>query len=383
MFEEDFYDLLKRNEQIIQDERKFKGLLSDYFPQEKWKKNIMHFLYKMGIMEEIEQSPQISSQMILRYKSMIIDQYGTQTENAEWAVKVWYNTYGRIITEKKEKERRKYNRTSTKENEKISELKSFTISDDTRTISHDNNVSINNLEILENTDNYEITNLENKTLEIRKFIGITRSDMTIPIEINGKKVVSIGSNAYKSCRRMERLVIPEGIRKIDEGAFAECYELKEVRLPSTLVELGADSSSGIDGPFSGTDIERIDLPSGIKRIGIGSFSNCDKLKEVLLPDGVQVISEFAFFGCTSLEKVVLPASVKYIEDYAFYSCSNLKSLQLNEGLKKIGNKCFAECTKLDSLYIPSTVESIGLGAFKGDKYILEQVWKEHWEKMSI
>ena len=143
MFEEDFYVLLKTNETIVKDKRKFKGLLNDYFPQEKWKRNIVHFLYEMGIMEEIEQRPKLSKQMILRYKNMVIDQYGTLPENAEWAVKVWYDSYGKLIAEKrkKEEEKRKYNRTNKREEnkllreiERISNLESLDISGDVNKI---------------------------------------------------------------------------------------------------------------------------------------------------------------------------------------------------------------------------------------------------------
>ena len=64
-------------------------------------------------------------------------------------------------------------------------------------------------------------------------------------------------------------------------------------------------------------IERYTIKSGTRMICNSAFAECNNLKEVLLPSSINFIGEDAFLGCVKLDKLVLPNSLVYIGDRAF------------------------------------------------------------------
>ena len=350
----------------LQSRALMRSIMLDLYPGKTREMNVLLDVYESGVPRKIKNDGNITDAKYAQYIQKIIDDYGMQEQ---WAV-VGLNAWIDVCLGKGTAATIKYRVVTVPSNGGNASNGNTVGGGYTNPIVHNNSAPVNNTPVQGNASDYEIADLGNGTIEIKKFVGFDQADTIIPTEINGKKVVSIGSNAYKQCKGIRRLIVPEGITKIDDGAFAECSSLCEIMLPSTLVELGRknSASSGINGPFSGTAIEKIDLPNGIKRIGYGTFCNCDRLREVLLPDNLQIISTFAFLGCSTLEKILLPSTVKEIESHAFSRCSGLQVIQLNEGLVKIGSNAFAECNKVLKLLIPSTITEIGSEAFKRSGY---------------
>ncbi len=110
-------------------------------------------------------------------------------------------------------------------------------------------------------------------------------------------VTSIGDYAFISCKRLEKLIIPEGITSIGNHSLQWCNKLQSVTLPDS-----------------------------VNFIGEYAFYGCRYLTAVDIPDGVTFISEFAFDSCSSIESVTLPASVTSICRYAFSWCKSLKNI---------------------------------------------------------
>lgn len=99
-FRDRFSDLLEKYLDAIYDERKFRGLLSDYFPEENWLSHLLMALYKAGIVEEIENSKSMDFESFLRFKKKLVNNYRTQEQDAEWAVGMWFECYGDHILKK-------------------------------------------------------------------------------------------------------------------------------------------------------------------------------------------------------------------------------------------------------------------------------------------
>ena len=109
--------------------------------------------------------------------------------------------------------------------------------------------------------------------------------------------------------------------------FQNCFNLKEVKLPSTLTEIGS-------GLFSGCAIEEIEIPKTVKEIGWYAFSDCKNLKNINLPEGLENIGARAFSGCTSLTEVIIPNSVTSIGSHAFDDCNRLTSVYYKSTAEK-------------------------------------------------
>ena len=98
--------------------------------------------------------------------------------------------------------------------------------------------------------------------------------------------------------------------------------------------------------FSGSDIEKISLPSTLKIIGECAFSGCIKLRSITIPEGVRVIDEQAFED-SGLEEIVLPKSLRVIGRSAFSGCGSLKTVILpEESHPRIDNEAFFGCREL-------------------------------------
>ena len=59
------------------------------------------------------------------------------------------------------------------------------------------------------------------------------------------------------------------------------------------------------GPFAfrGLDVEEVVLPDGLKHIQNNAFDDCYRLTKVTIPNSVEFISDCAFNGCISLKRI--------------------------------------------------------------------------------
>ena len=177
-----------------------------------------------------------------------------------------------------------------------------------------------------------------------------------------------------------KVIIPEGVKKINSYAFANLTALEEVVLPSTLesIEYGAfyGCTSLKKVTFSGENnliivsqsaFESCDLRgtldlSSICVISDYAFAGNQKLERVILPESALSVGQYAFAGCKKLASVeVKAAKVKY-GAYAFTGCESLKEFTVNSAVLPEG--MFHECKQLKSVTIGKDVKDIGAYAFR-------------------
>ena len=91
---------------------------------------------------------------------------------------------------------------------------------------------------------------------------------------------------------------------------------------------------------AGFNLEKVILPTTIKRIDEGAFYNCPNLKEIELPDGLERIGHHAFCCCKALTEIEIPDSVKEIDTCAFDEIPTLKKIILPVNLEHLGNNVF-------------------------------------------
>ena len=165
----------------------------------------------------------------------------------------------------------------------------------------------------------------------------------------------------------ERIVVPEGVESIVQGAFGYRSGIRKVILPSSLRRIE-------DWGFSGCrDLEEIIVPDGVTYVGFCAFMGCNSLRRALLPQGLEALMNDTFSYCRSLSEVVLPASLKTIGRGCFCHAESLCEISLPEGLEEIGYQAFMS-TALREITIPKSLRRMGRGAFSNDPGIRINLW---------
>lgn len=232
-------------------------------------------------------------------------------------------------------------------------------------------------------------------------------------------ISKIRKDAFDFCFQVAKVILPEGLRKIDDRAFADMGEIYELcvkdpdlcypadaihiiynegdridqfskgfsEFPNTLEEIGDNAFEGLGVKSEYVHrkcIEYLVLPKSLKRIGkkafYGSgiqrlyfngakiisrycFQRCYELTKVIISKDVSVIEKCAFAECRKLEEVVLGHGLKEIGEWAFDFCLSLKKVVFPDSLEKIGKSAFDECGCLTNIEIPDSVTEIGENAF--------------------
>ncbi len=79
--------------------------------------------------------------------------------------------------------------------------------------------------------------------------------------------------------------------------------------------------------FEGASLEKVTFPDGMRKLETGAFRGCLKLTELELPASVQSISTGAFEGCAALERVRLSQNMPAYGERIFAGCSALRRIE--------------------------------------------------------
>ena len=205
----------------------------------------------------------------------------------------------------------------------------------------------------------------------------TSGEITIPTETNGYKVVAIASSAFKECRQLTKVTIPEGITSIGEQGLYYSTGLTEIHLPSTITSLGYVALAGCGSSATSITVAEGNpvfsspngcnaviknkttlvvgcrntiIPESVTEIDVCAFSDCASLTNIELPKGLRIINGWAFAGCSNLNNIKIPENVYYIGSMAFEYCSSLTTINLPSQLTTINNHAFLDCTNIETIY---------------------------------
>ena len=218
-------------------------------------------------------------------------------------------------------------------------------------------------------------------LSVSKYISAD-TNYDIPAAVDGLSVTSIGYKAFRDCRGLTSITIPDSVTSIGDYAFSGCGGLTTITIPNSVTSIGENAFAGcsgltsIDIPNSVTSIGKrafygcsgstsVTIGNGVTSIGQEVFYNCSGLTSITIPDSVTSIEGAAFYGCSGLTSITIPNSVTSIGQGAFMGCSGLTSVIIGNGVTSIGGLAFDSCRGLTSITIPDSVTSIGWEAFKG------------------
>ena len=206
------------------------------------------------------------------------------------------------------------------------------------------------------------------------------------------KMFAVSSGDYYN--RIKSVKIGKAVTYIGDYAFAACYDLKTVTIPSDSALMTIDQYA-----FSGcTGLTSITLPRKLENVGYHAFYNTQRLEKITVnsvklsdfsnndtfynagkevEDGITVkfsnavtrIPSYMFDGtydnCPNINKVSIGKGVTYIGYAAFRNCPSIRSISFASGSKvsKIDGYAFEDCDRVTSIVLPNTVTEIGSYAF--------------------
>jgi hypothetical protein len=205
--------------------------------------------------------------------------------------------------------------------------------------------------------------------------------VSIPTNINGLTVTSIGNGAFNGLRiglsNLTSVTIPGSVTSIGEDAFEFCCGLTNVTIPDSVTSIA-------DHAFSGAGLTGVSIPGSVTNIGMYAF-DCSNLRAInvdsqnsvyssvagvvfdrsgytllqyphggigsyTIPGGVTNVGLEAFFGCVGLTSVTIPGSVASIGGGAFSLCYGLTNVTIPGSVTNLGDNAFGLCYSLAGVY---------------------------------
>ena len=166
----------------------------------------------------------------------------------------------------------------------------------------------------------------------------------------------LGDNVFTSCRKLSKVLIGQGLTKIEDGAFASCTSLDNVVLPDTIEEVGRYAFSKCSG------LSSISFGQALTFINEKAFQNCISLRKLDFPDSLQYINYGAFYNCRNLSAVHFGKDLMTLGRFSFENCLSLKSIEIPRRIRSIYDYAFKDCENLESFTIDPEVQSIETGS---------------------
>lgn len=127
---------------------------------------------------------------------------------------------------------------------------------------------------------------ERDEITITGYLGNER-EIVIPSEIAGMPVTTIGTAAFEHSD-FTSVVLPNGIRSIEEDAFEKCESLISINIPDGVSDIGHEAFKHCTALIS------LRLPDSVTNIGDGAFSACENLTLIFSRESyfAQIIFEY-------------------------------------------------------------------------------------------
>ena len=171
------------------------------------------------------------------------------------------------------------------------------------------------------------------------------------------------------------IVIPEGVERINEGAFA-WTNITSVKFPSSLryigkrafaecrylefVDFGKSNYDILSEPlifYNCIALKHVAIPGNIETIGYSCFKGCP-IESVTFEEGVRIIEEAAFWPASNLKEIKLPESLNVIDIMNFMNIKIVHSSSYCDGIASIcmySNRLTVYTNKRGTIYIPGPI----------------------------
>ena len=152
----------------------------------------------------------------------------------------------------------------------------------------------------------------------------------------------LGYYAFRNCKELTEVTLPESVTKIPSGIFEGCCSLKTVNAPN--VDTVCDHAF-----YDCKNLEAFDF-SKLQSLEHMAFAYTG-IHEAIFSDRLVNLGTVIFLSCNNLQTVDMKAcKIQKIPYQCFCFCEGLKDVQLPQDVIAFGNGCFLRA-KLNKLTI--------------------------------
>lgn len=168
-------------------------------------------------------------------------------------------------------------------------------------------------------------------------------------------------------KTVEQASIPSSVWSIEGAALRECYNLKEIELPSSLKTIGNDAFIDCDSLeniyYRGTITDWLNIQFSSESQAIMKYAK----NFYILNDSGSV--SFNDSNYSLLDEIVIPSGITTIEKYQFFGFSNVVSIKMDDSVTKLEAYCFANCSSLFTVYLSNNITAFDETVFNNDNNI--------------
>ena len=169
-------------------------------------------------------------------------------------------------------------------------------------------------------------------------------------------------STFLRCHSLERVTIPNSVKRLSGGVFSACYSLKELYIPESVEEMSGDcfrlfsysKYKNSDREYE-SELERLEVDPDNKHFVCenGAIYSKDKSrlvcattiggKSFTVPDSVKTIDNYAF--CTNLnwDRVIIPDGVKINGSSKLFEGNNIEYVEIPAAMLEARDTVFGKC----------------------------------------
>ena len=141
---------------------------------------------------------------------------------------------------------------------------------------------------------------------------------------------------------------------IDKGVLKDVQvESEVVRIPETVTEIRR--SAFLDARLLGR-MEALIIPASVRKIERLSFAGMTNLRLAEVQAGIATLEQGMFRNCMDLEFIHLPDTLRVIESRAFENCLKLRTVELPRVWVQMAEDAFLNCVNLHDRRIDKAIE---------------------------
>ena len=164
-------------------------------------------------------------------------------------------------------------------------------------------------------------------------------------------LTEVSNATFEGCQNLKGLDATHSeLTAIKERSFANCYSLRDIKLPKKLTSIGNEAfkSTGV--------VDNIPDLSEVEELGESIFANCTDLESVDYKG--TYLPEYIFAGCTKLDEIIWDEdTVNFIGIGAFEE-TGFESIRIPKNVDVIYDEAFKNCENLETVYLYGNPEYV-------------------------